>query len=85
MIRYLTLYPSPDLIESEVMHVSDLTTLSPGEKYYLASGNEVEIIGGMDCGVLDLMEFLKPINHKEPILSSSLTGARRRWRCRKRL
>ena len=44
--EYLTLYPSPDRIESEVMHVSDLTTLSPGEKYYLASGNEVEIIGG---------------------------------------
>jgi hypothetical protein len=28
------------------MHVSDLTTLSPGERYFLASGNVVEIIGG---------------------------------------
>ncbi len=44
--EYLTLYPSADLNEAEVMHVSDLTTLSPGERYYLASGNVVEIIGG---------------------------------------
>jgi len=46
--EYLTLYPSPDLIEGEVMHVSDLTTLSPGVEYYLPSGNRIEIIGGSD-------------------------------------
>jgi hypothetical protein len=44
--EYLTLYPTADLNEAEVMHVSDLTTLSPGEQYYLPSGNFVVINGG---------------------------------------
>merc|ERR1711991_746626 len=47
-VPHLTLYPSEALKEDEVMHVSDLTTLSPGVLYYLPSGNNVEIIGGAD-------------------------------------
>jgi hypothetical protein len=43
---HLTLYPTADLNEAEVMAVSDLTTLSPDVKYFLASGNQVEVIGG---------------------------------------
>ena len=47
---HLTLYPSPE--GGEAMHVSDLTTLSPGVLYYLASGNNVEVIGGADPKML---------------------------------
>jgi hypothetical protein len=47
---HLTLFESPD--GGEEMHVSDLTTLSPGVLYYLASGNNIEVIGGADPKML---------------------------------
>ena len=43
---HLTLFTEEN--GGDELHVTDLTTLSPGVLYYLASGNNVEVIGGAD-------------------------------------